>query len=246
VARWALGITGWRDDLEQTIAMSRELDAQMLSGVMWYAYVLGIPYGVLMSSADVERDTAEVLAMCERSGDDFAIDLARTTRGVALIYREGPGRQEGLALLAQVRERALNQQFSLTILPIVDIQFAREKTRLGEIDDAIAAAGTVADSVFGSGYSLWRGLATEVLVEALLQRGCDEDISEAQHAIDRLAAARTDPGFVVHEVVLLHLQALLARATDDDASYREWRDRYRKRANELGFEGHMAMAEAMA
>jgi adenylate cyclase len=65
----------------------------------------------------------------------------------------------------------------------------------------------------------------------------------------RMTAAETvptDPGFVLHEIVLLRLQALLARAKGDDADYREFRDRYRKMANELGFEGHMAMANAIA
>jgi hypothetical protein len=45
---------------------------------------------------------------------------------------------------------------------------------------------------------------------------------------------------------LQRAQALLARATGDNAAYRELRDRYRKMANTLGFEGHMAMAEAMS
>jgi len=65
-------------------------------------------------------------------------------------------------------------------------------------------------------------------------------------AIDRLAAVPTDPGFVLHEIWLLRLRALLARARGDEASYREFRDRYRARAKEVGFEGHMALAEAMA
>jgi adenylate cyclase len=211
---------------------------------MWYAYVLGIPNRVLMSSTNVLRDTAEVLAMCERSGDDLAIDLARVTRGVALAYRHGPEHQEGLSLLAKVRDRALNGQFSLTELPITDIQFAREKTRLGDFDDAIALARTAVDDAFAS-TSFWRALATEILVEALLHRGHDRDIDDAQHAVDWLAAVHTDPGFVVHEVVVLRLRALLARAKGEDADYREYRDRYRKMANELGFEGHMAIAEAM-
>jgi len=225
--------------------MSRALDTQMLSGVMWYAYVLGIPYGVLMPTADVLRDTTEVLAMCERSGDDLAIDLGRTTRGVALVYRDGRERQEGLALLAKIRDRILNQQFSLTVLPIVDIQFTREKMRLGDIDEAIASARTVVEEAFAPATSFWRALAIDVLVEALLQRGRVRDIEDAQRAIDRLAAAPTDPGFVVHEIALLRMQAVLARTKGEDASYREFRDRCRKMANDLGFEGDMAWAEAM-
>jgi hypothetical protein len=43
---------------------------------------------------------------------------------------------------------------------------------------------------------------------------------------------------------VLRLRALLARA-NGDVSYRGLRDRYRTMANDLGFEGHMALAEAM-
>jgi adenylate cyclase len=84
-----------------------------------------------------------------------------------------------------------------------------------------------------------------VLVEALLHRGSDGDLAEAQAAIDRLASVPTDPGFVLNEIWLLRLRALLARADGDEAGYREFRDRYRTKATELGFEGHMALAEAM-
>jgi hypothetical protein len=37
----------------------------------------------------------------------------------------------------------------------------------------------------------------------------------------------------------------LARAGRDDAAYAQFRDRYRDMAKTLGFEGHIAWAEAM-
>ena len=63
--------------------------------------------------------------------------------------------------------------------------------------------------------------------------------------LDRLAAVPADPGFVLHDITLLRLRALLARARGDEASYRDDRDRYRDMARTLRFEGHMAWAEAM-
>jgi len=41
------------------------------------------------------------------------------------------------------------------------------------------------------------------------------------------------------------MQAHAARAQGEDAIYRDYRDRYRKMATELGFEGHAAWADAM-
>jgi adenylate cyclase len=82
-------------------------------------------------------------------------------------------------------------------------------------------------------------------VEALLQRGGDADVKEAQAVIDRLAAIATDPGFVLNELALLRLHAQLARAQGDKIAYRDYRDRYRSLATSLGFEGHIAWAEAL-
>jgi adenylate cyclase len=49
----------------------------------------------------------------------------------------------------------------------------------------------------------------------------------------------------VRDIQLLRMRALLAQALGDETAYRDYRDRYRAIATELGFEGHMAMAEAM-
>jgi len=54
-----------------------------------------------------------------------------------------------------------------------------------------------------------------------------------------------DVGFVLYEVPLQRMRMLLARAHGDEAGYREFRDRYRDMAKTLGFEGHIAWAEAM-
>jgi adenylate cyclase len=185
------------------------------------------------------------LTTAEQSGDDFALDLARTARGITLVHQGGPQREAGFELLAKIRERALDEGFSLIALPIVGIHFAREKARLGDLDGAIALARTVVDDLFDSGGCIWSALATTVLVEALVQRGGEADPADAQAAIDRLAAIPTDPGFVLNEITLLRLRALLARTHGDEARYREFRDRYCAKATSLGFEGAMALAEAM-
>jgi adenylate cyclase len=228
-----------------SVAMARAVDPTTRASVMWFTYVHAIPNGVLLPDATALRDTAELLAMAEQSGDNFALDLARTARGITLAGQDDAQRGAGLDLLAKVCERALDERFSLMALPIVDIHLAREKARLGDLDGAIALARTVLDALFDSGGCIWSAVATTVLVEALVQRGGDGDLGDAQAAIDRLAAVPTDPGFVLNELVLLRLRALLARARGDEAGHRDYRDRYRDMAKTLGFEGHMEWAEAM-
>ncbi|MGC2568663.1 MAG: hypothetical protein WA488_23720, partial [Mycobacterium sp.] len=64
-------------------------------------------------------------------------------------------------------------------------------------------------------------------------------------AIERLATAPADDGLAMRDIWLLRLRALLARAHGDETAYRDLRDRYRDMARTLGFEGHIAWAEAM-
>jgi adenylate cyclase len=225
--------------------MARAADPLSLAGVIFYTYVPAITGGALLPDATALRDTADALAIAERSGDEYALHTARFARGITLAHRDDPEREAGFALLAEVRDAALQGRFNLLIVPVVDIHLAQEKARSGDLDGAIGLAGAVLDDLFDSGGSIWSVLATTVLVEAQLRRGADGDLQDAQGAIDRLAAVPTDPGFVLNEIWLLRLRALLARSNGDEAGYRDFADRYRKLATELGFEGHIALAEAM-
>jgi adenylate cyclase len=244
-ARWCLGIPGWKHDFAEALAMARAIDPVSQTLVIFWTYVFAIPGGALLPDATVLRETADALALAERSGDDVALLLAQFSRGITLVHRGGPERDAGFALLAQLREAAVQGRFTLQIVPVVDIHLAQQKARSGDLDDAVALARAVLEDLFDSGGTIWSVLATTVLVEALLRRGADGDLAAAQAEIDRLAAAPTDHGFVLHEIALLRLHALLARARGDEAGYRELRDRYRAKAMECGFEGHTALAEAM-
>ena len=131
-------------------------------------------------------------------------------------------------------------------LPIANVYLARERARRGDRDEAIALMCAAVDQLFREGQLLGWGIpATGVLVETLLDRGTDGDWAEAEVAIERLAAAPTDDRLVMREIWLLRMHALSARAHGDEASYRDYRDRYRAMARSLGFEGHMKWAEAM-
>jgi adenylate cyclase len=66
--------------------------------------------------------------------------------------REAP---KGFDLLTNTGESASNGQFSLTILAIADINIARGKARLGDIDGAIELARGVVDDLFASGGCIW-------------------------------------------------------------------------------------------
>jgi class 3 adenylate cyclase len=245
-ARYCLGRPGWRDDLRNGLAMARSADPLSYAVVVTYVYSPGIPYGGLRPDDRAMREIEDALRIAERSADDVALAFARMTLGVALVHRQTAAeRERGQKLLAEVSEVFLRRGHNLCDLPIVNVYLARERARRGDRDGAIPLMRAVADHLVREGRLLWWGVpATGVLVETLLDRRADEDVIEAEAAIERLAAAPTD-GLAVRDILLLRLRALLARAHGDDTAYRDYRDRYRAMATSLGFEGHMKWAEAM-
>jgi hypothetical protein len=247
-ARWCLGRPGWRDDLRHGLAMARSADPMSYATVVTFAYTAGILTGVLGPDDSAVREIEDALRIAERSGDDLALALARMTLGHALVHRQTAAeRDRGHELLAEVSDVFGRRGHNLCDLPIVNVYVARERARHGDREEAIPVMRAAVDHLFREGRLLgWGVPATGVLVETLLvERGADGDVAEAEAAISRLAAAPADNGLVIREISLLRMRALLAHAKGDEAAYRDYRDRYRALATSLGFEGHIAWAEAM-
>ena len=128
---------------------------------------------------------------------------------------------------------------------MIEFYAAHVETKHGDRDTAILVMRKAVNGMLQAGQLAYGISATNVLVEALLTRAADGDMAEAQSAIDRLTNMTTQQGWVVRDITLLRMRALLARAQGDETAYRDYRDRYRAMATSLGFEGHMKWAEAM-
>ena len=175
----------------------------------------------------------------------LALSLAEYALGVALLSRDAAAdRHRGLELMVQVRDMWLRERAPLhgpgrrVVGRPGEGQARRPRCcHCGDAQavDELHQAGRL-------GYGVW---GTGVLVETLLERGAEGDLAEAQEAIDRLANLPADEGSAMRDITLLRLRALLARARGDDVAYRDLVSRYRAMAESLGFEGHIAWAEAM-
>jgi len=201
--------------------------------------------GAWVPDAAAVQETAEVLEIAERSGDEFTLACARYVHGRALVAYGGPQREDAFPLLAAAREAALQERFTVLAATFVDLVVASEKSSGGDLDGAIELARPAVAGEYACDDMLNLAAATAILVNALLRRGGPADLLEAQAAIDRLAMVPTEPGFVMNDIWLLRMRAWEAQARSDDAAYREYRDRYREMANSLGFEGHIAWASEM-
>jgi adenylate cyclase len=243
-ARCLVGDPGWRSDVDRAVTMVRAFDPALHAIMLLYKYML-VPNGVWLADAAAVHETAEMLDIAQRSGDDLTLACARYVHGVALAGAGGPRRAEAFALMKAARDTALQERFTILAATFVDLFFAREAAIAGDLDSAIDALRQVVDDAYCYATRIFGGQATTALVEALLRRGGPSDFEEARAAVDRLAAVPTEPQFVLPDLWLLRSHALLARADNDLPAYRDYRDRYRARANSLGFEGHIAWAEAM-
>jgi len=244
-ARWWLGRPGWRQDLQDAVAMARRSNPETLSGAVAWTYGFAMQYGVLRTSDSAVRASEDAVKSAQRASSDRALGLAAYTLAVGLLNRDAAAdRHRGLELMMQTRDLWLRKR-ALFLIPVTDLWAARERARRGDHDAAIEVMRQAVDelreaeNVF---YGVW---GTGLLVETLLERAAEGDLAEAQEAIDWSANLRADQDSTMLDITLLRLRALLARARGDDVAYRDVVGRYRAMAESLGFEGHIAWAEAM-
>ena len=245
IARWWLGSPGWRQDLQDAAAMARGSNAGTFAGVLGWGYGLAIYYGALRADDSTVGLMEEAVQAGEAAGDGLMFGVAKFTLGIALLNRDAAAdRDRGLNLVVQARDVFLRVR-SLFLVPVADLWAAGERARRGQRDVAIPVMRNAASELQQAGrigYGVW---GTGVLVETLLERGAEDDLSEAEAQIDWLANVSADNGSAALEITLLRLRALLARARGDDDAYRDLVSRYRAMAESLGFEGHIVWAEAM-
>jgi class 3 adenylate cyclase len=246
LARFWLGRDGWRSDLDDAVEMARSTDPGTYAMVVSYKYGFGIGTGALVADDTAVCEIEGAVQIAEGSSDDTALSFAKFVCGIALAARSAPAdRLRGLKLLALLRDKWLRERSFLHWLPMVELYLAGEQAARGDRDGAIPVMRQAVDQLFTRGELAYLAGATASLTQTLLEGGGDSELAEAQQAIDRLANLPGDEGWVLRDITLLQLRALLARVRGDELAYRRFRDRYRNMATELGFEGHIAWAAAM-
>jgi hypothetical protein len=140
-------------------------------------------------------------------------------------------------LLEQVRDMCQRERFLESESPWVDVYLSRERAGHGDLDGAIELIRTAVDELFNRGQLAYCVPTAGVLVETLLARGTARDQVDAEHAVDRLALAPADNRWVIRELMLLRLRALLAQTRGATARYRDLVERYRTMATSLGTKG---------
>lgn len=245
VRSW-FGRPGWRADLADALGFAEQsADPLTLANAVAWAYAMGTWNGVLRADDTAVRTTENALHTAEAFGDDYAVTLLQWMLGSILLLRRAAGdRRRGLELLIPIRDMWIQHRYQLTELPLLELYIAREQATGGDLDEGIAAIRKSVEDIRARSQFGYYIPAAGVLVETLLDRGADRDLTEAEAVVARLTGAPAD-GSAIHDIWLMRLQALLARAHGDATTYADFRHRYRDMAKTLGFEGHMDWAEAM-
>jgi hypothetical protein len=173
----------------------------------------------------------------------LALLFAENTLAIALLYRDTAaerqrGREATVQTLDILRERIPS------LVPVVEMMTVPERATHGDRDAAIAMMRRDVDELHDAGRREYAAFGAGMLAEALLERGAEGDLVEAQEAIDRITQLRAEGG-AIRDILLLRLRALLAQARGDDVAFKDFARRYRAMAESLGFEGHITWAEAM-
>jgi adenylate cyclase len=241
-ARMCGGAPRWRQDVDSAVAMGDGIEPGLRSALLLYIYGIGVANGLMLPDAAVLSESERNLRVAEERADEFALASARFLRGLILTQLEDPWRAEGVDLIARTLAAALHNRINQAALQQLDVESGKEQARSGDLDAAIEVLRSAAEQQSSVGF---RAAAATTFVETLLQRGEQADVDEAARVIEQLAAVPTEGGFVLYDVALLRLRALLAQARGDDNSYRDFAERYGVMATSFGFEGHMAIARAM-
>jgi hypothetical protein len=238
-----LGLPGWREDFNDALAMAHDHDLLTFASVVVYKYAPVIQQGLLILDDAAFAELEEAYRVAVELGDHNALGLTKYGLGSALLESRCDV-ERGMQLLTEIREMCERRRFFKTELPVLDLLAAREDALKGNVESAVPVMRAAVAALFNNGQLTVCMWATSVLVIALLQRGTEGDVVEAEAAIERLAAAPIGD-LIVRDVSVLRLRALLAQARGDETIYRDLRDRYRTMATEYGYQGHMAWAAEM-
>ena len=244
VTRWWVGRPGWQQDLHDSLAMAQNSDPATRSLLIAWSYGMGICCGVLRADDQTLREIEETVRIAAATSNDFGLGMAEYTLGVVLLHRDvAADRLRGLEFMAPAqdmwRERAPH------LIQVTQLAGGREQVRRGDRDAPIPVMRKAINDLNEAGrrtFTLW---ATGVFVETLVERGTADDLDEAQETIDGLATAEAGRATAMRDITLLRLRTLLARARHDDVAFPDSARRYLALAKALGFEGHIAWAEAM-
>ncbi|MGV0851961.1 ATP-binding protein [Mycolicibacterium phlei] len=242
VVKWWLGQSRWRRDVDDAIAMIHSTDPASQALLLAWTYGLAVSCGVLPADDAAVRDIELSVRTARARSNDFALGMAEYVLGHVLLWRDDDAdRQRGLAMLSPAEDMWRDRGPHL--IHVIKLAGCRERVMRGEREVPLQVMRDAVEALRRAHRLTFHLWGAGLFVEALLERPTTDDIAEAEGLIESLADQ--EPPSAMLDITLLRLRTLLARSRGDDTGFRESLRRYRARAVALGFEGHIAWADAM-
>ena len=138
-ARWWLGRPGWREDLDEALAIARNADPWTVGFVNAWVYGNAVHTGVLAIDDTAMGELEQALQIAEASGDDTVLGSVKYTFATVLTSRgRASDRHRRIEMLVQVRDMCLHHRFPMCELPVVEAFSGYERARGSDRDRGLS------------------------------------------------------------------------------------------------------------
>jgi adenylate cyclase len=185
----------------------------------------------------------EGLRRAESFGDISGIILAQLACGTVLLRVEDAALDEAIDMLHKARANMRKHKGLTMALPAVVADLAIDAARHGRIDEAIDELHATFALHMAGGSRVFVGCAGEVLVGLLIERGSNNDLTEAHRIVDHWQERR--PGIPALDLWWLKSRALLAKSEGDFGGYAELAKQYLSLCEKLDARGRIDEARQM-
>lgn len=244
VARWWLGHPGWSDDLGDAVELGRSTDPTTHAYILAWTYGIEIAHGVRKADDVVLTVLGAAAEAVAKVSNDYALMLTEYSLGMALAHRDQTAdRQRGGAILRRTLDTLHDRIPSL--VPATEVWFGAEQARHGDRERVLPGMRRAVDELIQAGRIGYCVAAAATLVEVLLAGGAEQELREAENLVGRLSALKGEHDSAMLDIMLLRMNAMLV-AVRGDRDLPTLLECYLQTARSLGFEGHVAWAEALA
>jgi adenylate/guanylate cyclase family protein len=136
-----LGWRGWRDDLNEGVALAQSFDVTTRPLAQLYKYAAAVQNSAVLPDTHDVAQAEDTLEIAQRSGNNTAVAYALLNRATTLIHNDSE--TVGFDFLTRARQMIVDEQLTVALRRMADIEIARERARAGDLGGAIDLATTV-------------------------------------------------------------------------------------------------------
>jgi adenylate cyclase len=192
---------------------------------------------------DLVDEMRDTLRRAESFGDISGIIAAQWAYGTVLLRAEHAARDEAIDVLERAHTSIQKHKVLTHALAIVGTDLAIDAAHRGGRDQAIDELRAMVALHMSRGNQVFVGCAGEALIELLIDRRSDDDLTEAHRIVDEPQARRS--GIPAMDLWWLKSCALLANAEGALDSYTALAQQYLELCEKLDARGRLAEARRM-